>query len=343
MTPGTAAAWAVHHDLLTRLVSDSLTEVAYMAAMAELSLNVSNSDAGITICVEGFSDKACLLAQQALSALFDPSKAATSDRFQRQREILLRKYSNDGLKAENAARSARLLAVKPTKVSSADRLTYLQATFSDDVATVSAEVRARNDSAVASVECVQPGEDEKQEKGEQESVVVIERLSCATVVSYAGRFLSTCCVDVLVQGNTSSTQALELAQVLKQLCSQLQSTAVITETAPSSPTPSSAAVNAAPRESTGFSDAFIPVEDILTLPIDQAVVLAVAPLNRDERNICVETYFQWPTPQPPLVRGRCVAEGEGTELLLVTTQLELLEQLLTEPFFDNLRTKQQVH
>lgn len=68
-----------------------------------------------------------------------------------------------------------------------------------------------------------------------------------------------------------------------------------------------------------------PAQPITQIPANSAVVLRQVPDNAEENNSCVEVYFQF---------------GEWT--VADVTRLDLLEQLIGEPFFDDLRTKQQV-
>jgi hypothetical protein len=68
-----------------------------------------------------------------------------------------------------------------------------------------------------------------------------------------------------------------------------------------------------------------PDSSIVRIPARSATVLRCVPENSLETNCCVEAYFQL-----------------GPWNLLDQTKLDLLEQLLQEPFFDSLRTKQQV-
>lgn len=116
--------------------------------------------------------------------------------------------------------------------------------------------------------------------------------------AYCLRFLQSMTVDVLVQGNLRALEAYSLDQILR----------------------------GNGRVPISLSSTNEPQQPIVRLPIHpSAIILAVAPDNPKEKNICVEVYYQ-------------LHEYE----LLGYTRLELLEQLLTEPLFDSLRTKQQV-
>lgn len=68
-----------------------------------------------------------------------------------------------------------------------------------------------------------------------------------------------------------------------------------------------------------------PDQCIVKLPQEHAFVLPVLPRNPAEKNVCVEAYFQYDSFS---LEGVC--------------QMDLLQHLLKEPFFDSLRTKQQL-
>jgi hypothetical protein len=57
-------------DMLLHLVQDSITDDSYMAEMAGLRMQFSRIDCGIQLHVEGFSDKLLVLLRRALSSLF---------------------------------------------------------------------------------------------------------------------------------------------------------------------------------------------------------------------------------------------------------------------------------
>jgi len=124
-------------------------------------------------------------------------------------------------------------------------------------------------------------------------------INTTAMKAYCLRFLQSLAIDVLVQGNLTSLEAYSLDSVLRgqdkvPIC---------------------------------MSVSHLPHQPIVRLPMHpSAVILAVAPDNPKEKNVCVEAYYQ-------------LHEYE----LLGYTRLELLEHLLSEPLFDSLRTKQQVY
>ena len=68
-----------------------------------------------------------------------------------------------------------------------------------------------------------------------------------------------------------------------------------------------------------------PSNRIVRLPLHMPSVLKQAPSNSEERSSCVECYYQL-----------------GPMDLTQAVQLDLMEQILSENFFDLLRTKQQL-
>ncbi len=132
-------------------------------------------------------------------------------------------------------------------------------------------------------------------------------ISCSTLNTFVRQYLSFMVVDALIMGNVSASD----------------SVALFTEIflTPSSPQEISSSVTI------GLSTNAIPIFDIVQLPVSgsSAVCVAVTPANPLESNVCVEMYYQM-----------------GKHEIVTLTQLELLEQVLSEPFFDSLRTKQQV-
>jgi hypothetical protein len=123
--------------------------------------------------------------------------------------------------------------------------------------------------------------------------------------SFAQRFLSAACLEFVIQGNLTGTAAVDLVHAVLGTGSGPTSTV--------------------PGDGAQFSPRFLPGQVILQIPANKAVVLRKAPRNPLESNACVEVYFQW--------RAWSLAE---------VTLLDLLEQLVQEPFFDDLRTQQQV-
>ena len=116
---------AAMNDLFVRVISDSLAELAYMASMAGIDANIFGNDVGMTIHISGFSDKSLLLLQSIIEALLIRQNI-TSERVERQLELLCRAYENENMKASKSASNARLSALKPSKFSTERKLTQLK-------------------------------------------------------------------------------------------------------------------------------------------------------------------------------------------------------------------------
>jgi nardilysin len=133
-------------------------------------------------------------------------------------------------------------------------------------------------------------------------------ITLETTIAYAERFLSGMNVDVLAQGNIDATGARALLRPLIDAASSS-----------SSPCESDSARIV-------LSSASIPKDHIVRIPPGPpGYKLIVVPGNPKEKNTCVEAYYQL-----------------GSFDLTHFTLLELLEDLLSEPFFNNLRTQQQL-
>lgn len=109
----------IHHhvanDLIGLLLMDALNETAYMAMMAGVTCSIESDDFGFTLAVAGFRDKLDIILPQILDTIFsDDSLFLRAERLDTQVELLLRRYSNEGVKAGGAASQARKLALMPS-------------------------------------------------------------------------------------------------------------------------------------------------------------------------------------------------------------------------------------
>jgi secreted Zn-dependent insulinase-like peptidase len=126
--------------------------------------------------------------------------------------------------------------------------------------------------------------------------------SFSTLRNYAAQLWSTLHVDILAEGNITAEQAahlLDSSTGYPSFTSSAADSLVITR---------------------------IPTAQSLSESKDgEYLLLHVSPSNPDDKNVCVEMYFQ-----------------HGDYTLHSVALLELLEQMISEPFFDDIRTKQQV-
>ena len=252
---------ATQHDLLLKLLYDSLNEVLYTASMAELGCYIIRTDTSVLLRISGFHDRASVLLQSVLNVMYTPSLYLTEASFLRLQESLARQYSNETLKAHAAARTSRLLALIPSRFSSKQKL-----------------------------QCLESG-------GE---------VNLASLQLYWEDFFSCVSVDSFVYGNMTEESAVAISDM-------------VSHTLPMSDLQTAAG----PVRLTNEAQTN---QSIVKLPkYPHVVTLLVSPDNKAEMNVCVELYYQLHPYE-----------------LLGLTRLDLLEQLLTEPFFDGLRTKQQV-
>ena len=256
-----SVANATQHDLLLKLLYDSLNEVLYTASMAELGCYIIRTDTSVLLRISGFHDRASILLQSVLDVMYTPSVYLAEASFLRLRESLARQYSNETLKAHAAARTSRLLALIPSRFSSKQKLQCLES------------------------------------DGE---------VNLASLQLFWEEFFSCVCVDSFVYGNMTEESAVAIGDMVSHTLpkSNLEGTA-------------------GPVRLTNEAQTNQAIVKLPAFP--HVMTLLVSPDNKAETNVCVELYYQLHPYE-----------------LLGLTRLDLLEQLLTEPFFDGLRTKQQV-
>ena len=127
----------------------------------------------------------------------------------------------------------------------------------------------------------------------------------ADLTAFRELFWSSVSLESLVQGNITKPAAVTMVEdILAHHSAQKWNKTTDKQTAFRASTPS---------------------QPITQIPANTAVVLRQVPDNVEENNSCVEVYFQF-----------------GAWNLDDVTRLDLLEQVIGEPFFDDLRTKQQV-
>ena len=89
-----------------------------------------------------------------------------------------------------------------------------------------------------------------------------------SVTDYTASFLRSTCVECLVQGNISAQRTTDLSQNLKGIILKYS------------------------EGKATLADAHSPPQQVILLPLDKAIVMCVAPRNPNEKNKCVEAYFQ---------------------------------------------------
>jgi len=117
-------------ELFVRVVSDALTETAYLASVCELGSSLDASDGGFAMRVNGFHDK----LMDLFVVLFDlmmkfrgredgslPDEINVS-RFDLCLESYRRSCTNSGMKASKLASSLRIQCIRPTVWSSSEKV-----------------------------------------------------------------------------------------------------------------------------------------------------------------------------------------------------------------------------
>ncbi|WIA37472.1 hypothetical protein OEZ86_014388 [Tetradesmus obliquus] len=139
----------------------------------------------------------------------------------------------------------------------------------------------------------------------------------AEVQAFASQFLSCCHMEGLTIGNITAKEAEALARSLRTTLSQQGGAAGATNGSSSSSSSRDVKLLAA-------GDRL--VEQCVVLPSGVALLHKAAARNPEEENCCVEAYYQI---------------GMSTDLRL-RVLTDLMDQVLYEPVYDTLRTKQQL-
>ena len=103
------------------LLSDVTTETCYLDSVCELENEISATDVGFSLRLQGFDDKILDLAESMLNTFFSFRKDDSSElpasvklhRFEACLEILCRRYRNAGMKATSLCSGIRLRCLRP--------------------------------------------------------------------------------------------------------------------------------------------------------------------------------------------------------------------------------------
>jgi secreted Zn-dependent insulinase-like peptidase len=119
-------------DVLVYLVSDALTETAYLASVCELGSSLSSNECGLALRVNGFDDKLLdlftamwqlLLRFRGRSASAGLPDGICASRFEACLEVYRRTCSNSGLRASALSKDVRIRCLRPTSWSTAQKVT----------------------------------------------------------------------------------------------------------------------------------------------------------------------------------------------------------------------------
>ena len=305
------------NDLFVYVILDALNEYLYMANMASLQCDISPSMVGVEVHIYGFNDKASILAIAVVEACRQCITHITPDRVGLQYEKLCKAYRNSALQAGSAATIARELFVLPHQVSKVMRLEALE----DMKTTACSTADLVSESCVSAL-----------------SVGGVESKGMDGIMRALGqqaqRMMQTCRVESLVQGNISESSARQFGQQILNLLTgesedNMSEPAALYDCASSALT-GDICIGEAAKAGWKLPPVYVRVPASRTCrsvggTSRSVQILRVHPRSPKERNVCVEVYFDI---------------GEFDVYTLATTRL--IEIILEEPYFDHLRTKQQV-
>ena len=237
-------------------------------------------------------------------------------------ERLRRIYSNDGLTAAARASTCRLVALKPSAYSSREKMALMPLLDSGP----ELDQDEKQGEGGAGGEAVAVAGSEKDKATAEPPITATE------LREYVREFLGDVSVEVLCHGNV-------LCSKVEAVCRQVfynlgdreeyRKADMALEGLNLNGSQEGEGEGEGKGDPVRFclrSDAY-PLNKIAKLPLLLPSVLKQAPLNPDEPSSCVECYYQF-------------GKMEGN--LDKAVQLDLMEQILSEHFFDLLRTKQQL-
>jgi len=248
-------------DLLVNIVSDHLTETAYMASVCELGSSLAANDCGFSMRVHGFDDKLLNLFLVVLRTLLkfrdddlqDLPAGFSKKRFDLVLESYRRSCHNSGMKAQKLGSSAR-------------------------------------------VRCLCPGSFSSREKFK-----AIEHIDIPTFMNVVSSLLSKIGAEALFHGNVDKADA---TRAKNEIISLLES-------------------SNGDRGSGGLAKKQYPTHLVLQLHA-KAFSLTLAAKDPTETNAAVEVYFQ-------------VGRDNTHDRVMV----DLLMEILHEPLYNQIRTKDQ--
>lgn len=108
-------------DILVNLVSDSVTEISYMASVCDLGSSISANDGGFSVRAEGFDDKLLRLFFIVLESLLKfrsnvdnvLPEGFTKQRFDLILETYRRSCMNSGMRSKSLASNVRIRCIRP--------------------------------------------------------------------------------------------------------------------------------------------------------------------------------------------------------------------------------------
>lgn len=252
-------------DILVNLVSDAVTEIAYMASVCELGSSFSSNDTGFSVRVHGFDDKLLDLFLVMVDMLLrfrnhnsnekDLPEGFSVERFELILETYRRSCVNSGMKSSKLGSGIR-------------------------------------------IQCLRPGNFSARQK-----FLAVEKLDISTFTSTITSIMSQIGAESLYHGNVD----LKDANVAKEKILEL-----LRKSAPSGS-----------NGNAGLTRKKYPSQFVLQLPPKQLDIVCAAK-DPTESNTAVELYIQ-----------------VGKDNLADRVMVDLLMEILYEPIYNQLRTKDQ--
>jgi len=306
-------------DLLVYVVKEFLQDTHfYPASLCDLEASLyTSNDVGIGISVQGYSDKSFCLLQSILSALIVPDSSyccpgsAVDNIISGKYDQLLRNYRNYDMSASRAASHARLALLNRTHYGAEE-----------------ARVALENEYKV----------------GAQTSGGAVAALR-SLLSAHAKKILSHACVNMMVHGNCARTVAQTAsAEAYQTLCEGAKlGRSCWTSKARSANEQSLSWIHHPGKRTVKLTNsagagASVKGKKGKGTGGGKHYIYHVIPGNPIEGNVSCELYYQLPDQD----FSACARGDKESPYFLDLLYLSLLEELLCEPFFDRLRTQQQL-
>ena len=337
--------------LLCEILKEYLTESAlYPASIAGLDTSISTSEDGtISLFVHGYSDKVFTLLQMIMDTLVHPDTMYCTDNitnnniFKAQYASLLRYYANTNLSAAKASGNARRSLLIPSYFPADMKLSALEEIF-------------------PSLES---------SEAETSSLSNISTLRSA-LAAHVKDILQNACMNMLVHGNCPGDNALKYVNSIHKLFRNNHSSSTDSITGSlswlncpshlvtnlcnttdilsitSSTTNTNTNTNTKTQHGKGKKKKQI---QILTANNTTHCIYQVIPANPNDANVSIEIYYQLDSGSDldldldlDLDGIHCQDNGflKSYAYFQDLQYLSLLEEILSESFFDTLRTQQQL-
>ena len=303
--------------IIIRITSPVACASPLAAAMQELTCKLLRDGLNESLYLASMAELSCSI--KTIDIGFQISISGFSDKIFTLAELVIKRLfdpanfldsSAFGREAELLVRELRNVGLKASQSASSARLLSLKPSMHSAGSKLDALLGAKE--AVVSSSSSSSSSSGSISSSSSSSV----RITVNDLLSHVRLFLSCMCVDMLGQGNVSADRLIRFVEFFRA------------SAATQSVSSSSSLTMMGKIEEEGriaLSAEAFPAQPILRISPNQPLVVFLPPQNPDESNVCVECYFQ-----------------VGAFSIELAAKLDLLEQVLSEPFFDSLRTKQQL-